>query len=70
MELTMIAGGPCGNSGNGEDCDSGDCPTIYVTDRGTLAVQGYDIDRATPAGESVVEIPQSVLKEAARALGW
>ncbi len=67
----MIAGGPCGTSGdeNG-DCDSGDCPTVYVTDRDTVAVQGYDIDRATPAGESVVEIPKAVLREAVRVLGW
>lgn len=30
----------------------------------------YDIDRKTPAGESVVEIPLDVLKEAVSALGW
>jgi hypothetical protein len=58
--LTRIAGGACGRD---------DCPTVFTTDRGTVAVQGYDIDTDTPAGESVVEIPLEVLKEAVRALG-
>ncbi len=71
LELTVIAGGPCSTSGEGDgDCDSGDCPTVYTTSRGTIAVQGYDIDRQTPSGESVVEIPEDVLREAVRALGW
>ncbi len=73
MKLTVIAGGPCGASGDGSgsgDCDSGDCPTVFVTDRGTIAVQGYNVDRTTPSGESVVEIPEAVLREAIRALGW
>jgi hypothetical protein len=61
MELTMIAGGDCGRD---------DCPTVFTTDRGTLAVQGYTLDRKTPEGESTVEIPLGVLKEAVRALGW
>ncbi|MFI6849074.1 hypothetical protein ACIBJD_31350 [Kitasatospora sp. NPDC050467] len=69
MELTMIAGGPCVTADD-DKCGNGDCPTIYTTDRGTIAIQGYDIDRPTPAGESVVEIPKAVLKEAIRALGW
>jgi hypothetical protein len=60
-ELTRIAGGNCGRD---------DCPTVFITDRGTVAVQGYNIDRPTPAGESVVEIPLNVLKEAVGALGW
>ena len=60
-QLTRIAGGNCGRD---------DCPTIFTTDRGTVAVQGDNIDRETPAGESVVEIPVDVLKEAVRALGW
>lgn len=59
MELTRIAG----------NCKDGDCPTVYRTDRGTLAVQGYQIAHATPAAEAVVEIPAELLMEAARALG-
>jgi hypothetical protein len=43
---------------------------VYTTDRGTIAVQGYDVEHRTPEGESVVEIPESVLREAVRALGW
>jgi hypothetical protein len=68
----MIAGGPCGTADdeNGNGCGNGDCPTIYTTDRGTIAVQGYDVERVTPSGESVVEIPEAVLREAVRALGW
>jgi hypothetical protein len=32
MKLTKIAGDA--------DCRNGDCPTVYRTDRGTIAVQG------------------------------
>ena len=46
--LTRIAGGDCGRD---------DCPAVFTTDRGTVAIQGYDIGRNTPAGESLVEIP-------------
>jgi len=59
--LIRIAGGDCGRD---------DCPTVFTTDRGTVAIQGYDVDKKTSAGESVVEIPVGVLKEAVRALGW
>lgn len=61
MELTMIAGGNCGRD---------DCPTVFTTDTGDIAVQGYIVDKVTPAGEAVVEIPMDVLREAVRALGW
>jgi len=61
MDLRLIAGGNCGRD---------DCPTVFTTDRGTLAIQGYTINRQTPRGESVVEIPMEVLREAVRALGW
>lgn len=61
MKLTQISGGTCGRD---------DCPTIFTTDRGTLAIQGYTLDKPTPEGESIVEIPAEVLHEAARALGW
>ncbi|MGB7798021.1 MAG: hypothetical protein WBL53_17445 [Pseudonocardiaceae bacterium] len=60
MELTQIAGGDCGND---------DCPTIFTTDKGTIAVQGHIVRRKTSTGEAVVEIPIAVFREAARALG-
>ena len=60
MELTVLAS---------SDCKDGDCPTVYRTDRGTIGVQGYMLDRATPDGEALVEIPAELLLEAARALG-
>nr|WP_055698992.1 MULTISPECIES: hypothetical protein [Streptomyces] len=66
----MIAGGPC-RSGDDDKCGNGDCPTVYETaEPGMLAIQGYDVDRLTPEGESVVLIPEETLKEAARARGW
>jgi hypothetical protein len=60
MEMTQISGGNCGRD---------DCPTIFTTDRGTLAVQGYVVDRLVPDGEAVVEIPLAVFQDAVRALG-
>ncbi len=60
MELTRIAGGDCGRD---------DCPAIFTTDNGRIAVQGYIVHRERPAGEAVVEIPLAVFQEAARALG-
>jgi hypothetical protein len=59
MELTKIAG----------NCKDGDCPTVYRTDRGTIAVQGDRLERPTPAHEAIVEIPVELLTEAARAFG-
>ncbi|MCA1606862.1 MAG: hypothetical protein LC808_10335 [Actinobacteria bacterium] len=61
MELTLVAGGNCGRD---------DCPTIFTTDKGTIVVQGYVVDKETSAGEAVVEIPTGVFREAVRALGW
>jgi hypothetical protein len=60
MNLTQISGGDCGRD---------DCPTIFSTDRGTLVVQGYVVDKPTPYGEAVVEIPLAVFEDAVRALG-
>jgi hypothetical protein len=59
MELTQIAG----------DCSRDDCPTIYATDKGSIVIQGYMVNKETPAGEAVVEIPIAVFQEAVRALG-
>ena len=47
MELTKIAGD--------DNCKDGDCPTIYRTDRGTIAVQGDRLAHPTPDGEAIVE---------------
>ena len=58
-ELTKIAG----------NCKDGDCPTVYRTDRGTIAVQGDRLAHPVPAHEAVVEIPVELILEAARALG-
>jgi hypothetical protein len=60
MRLRRIAGGNCGRD---------DCPTVFTTDRGAIAVQGYVVDRPTPDGEAVVEIPLEVFQDAVRALG-
>lgn len=60
MKLTKIAG----------DCQSDDCPTVYRTERGTLGVRGDLLDVLAGPGEGIVEIPESLLHDAARALGW
>lgn len=57
-------------TGNG-DCKDGDCPNVYATTRGSFVVQGHVYaELAVPNGEAAVEIPESVLREAVRALGW
>lgn len=61
MKLTKIAGD--------DNCRNGDCPTVYKTDRGTVAVQGDRLAHPTPGHEAIVEIPLDLLKEAVRALG-
>ncbi|MCS0637727.1 hypothetical protein NX801_19060 [Streptomyces sp. LP05-1] len=65
-ELTRLTG-----SFNGPECDDDDCPNVYRTARGSIAVQGT-ISRAfqPPEGEALVEIPEAVLREAVHALGW
>jgi hypothetical protein len=42
-------------------------PSVHIV-RGR--VQGDFVDKETPKGEGIVEIPMDVLKEAVRALGW
>ncbi|MFF3879322.1 hypothetical protein [Streptomyces sp. NPDC001978] len=65
--LTRLTGN---GNGNGE-CGQGDCPNVYRTDKGTFVVQGEVSDAFTPPqGEGLVEIPENVLREAVRALGW
>lgn len=56
---------------HGPECDDDDCPNVYRTERGTFVIQGDVFDGfRTPAGEGLVEIPEHVLMEAVRALGW
>ncbi|MFF4560967.1 hypothetical protein [Streptomyces sp. NPDC001435] len=44
---------------------------MYATpEPSMLAIQGYDVAHSTPDGESVVLIPENILKEAARVRGW
>ncbi|MFF2039768.1 hypothetical protein ACFVVX_05030 [Kitasatospora sp. NPDC058170] len=65
MAHTRITG-----DGNG-DCKDGDCPNVYITDRGTLVFQGDQYaDLTVPTHEGAVELPEAVVKEAIRVLGW
>ncbi|MFH8556241.1 hypothetical protein ACH4GP_28530 [Streptomyces celluloflavus] len=65
-ELTRLTG----NVG-GPNCDDDDCPNVYRTESGSFVVQGDVSDAFAPAaGEGLVEIPEHVLREAVRALGW
>ena len=65
-ELTRLTG-----KLNGPNCDDDDCPNVYRTASGSIVVQG-DVSKAfqPPEGEALVEIPEAVLREAVRALGW
>nr|WP_237694211.1 hypothetical protein [Streptomyces sp. SID2563] len=64
-ELTRLTG-----NGNGE-CGKDDCPNVYRTANGSFVVQGAVSEAFTPpSGEGIVEIPESVLREAVRVLGW
>jgi hypothetical protein len=63
MELRLIA----------SQCDDGDCPAIYATDRGSFIVQGLSVTDPQalaalhlPSGEAAVEIPRSLILRAAR----
>jgi len=61
IQLEKIAGD--------DNCRNGDCPTVYRTGRGTIAVQGERLAHPTPDHEAIVEIPLDLLVEAMRALG-
>jgi hypothetical protein len=55
-------------------CADAACPTVYVTNRGSLVVQGYPVSASEagidlPPSELLVEIPRDLLEAAARALG-
>ena len=56
-------------TGNDSSCAGKHCPTVYSTDRGSLVLQGYtvsDADLDVPAGEGIVEVPLSLIKELMR----
>ncbi|HEY0450386.1 hypothetical protein [Actinophytocola sp.] len=46
-------------------CDLGTCPTVYISDRGTVVVQGNRVLEAENlvlgAGETAVELPPDVV---------
>ncbi|MFI6688113.1 hypothetical protein [Streptomyces sp. NPDC050485] len=65
-DLTRLTG----NVG-GPNCDDDDCANVYRRESGAFVIQG-DVSRAftPPDGEGLVEIPEAVLREAVRALGW
>ncbi|NYI87953.1 hypothetical protein HNR02_001276 [Amycolatopsis endophytica] len=56
MELRKIAGG----------CPDDDCPTVYLSDRGTVVFQGNAVTCGIKlgAGEQAVELPLAVVREA------
>lgn len=70
MRLTFI--------GKDANSQTGDCPALYETDRGTWVVQGWKVDdpaafgdvRDLAANESIVEVPASVLDHYVRLRGW
>ena len=54
-------------------CSSGECPTVYVTDRDTVVVQGSLLPPeaagiSVPDGEVLAEIPLDLLGAAVRNL--
>jgi len=58
MKLEMLAGA----------CRDGTCPTVYLSDRGTLVVQGYEVEgEELPTDERRVEVPADLLVEAVAA---
>ncbi|MFI1731343.1 hypothetical protein ACH40E_19420 [Streptomyces acidicola] len=66
QELTRLTG-----KFRGPDCDDDDCPNVYRSEDGSIVVQGnVSLAFQPPEGEALVEIPEAVLREAVRALGW
>jgi len=63
LKLTRLSG----------ECENGNCPTVYVSDHGSLVVQGDAVSHADGLtlgnGEQAVEISVQLLREALSALG-
>lgn len=55
------------------DCQGGNCPTVYLSDRGTVVFQGYTVASAEgmtlAEGEQAVELPLDVVRSAMPELG-
>jgi hypothetical protein len=55
MKLRMVSG-----------CEGGECPAVYVSDRGTVVFQGNVVTVAEGlrlgAGEQAVELPMEVVR--------
>ncbi|MEC4018376.1 hypothetical protein [Streptomyces sp. H27-D2] len=70
-ELTRLTGTGTGNPDD-PPCGGDDCPNVYRHDeRGSIIVQGNRFEGFPVSdGEALVEIPDHVLREAFRALGW
>ncbi|MBB1245758.1 hypothetical protein GL263_19665 [Streptomyces durbertensis] len=66
-QLTRLTGGV-----GGPECDDDDCPNVYRDNTdGGIVVQGQRCESFQPPdGEALVKIPEDVLREAVRALGW
>ncbi|WP_329044243.1 hypothetical protein OG738_24040 [Amycolatopsis sp. NBC_01488] len=62
MKLTRLA----------KECKEGECDTVFLSDRGTLVLQGMAVFAADGmclgAGEQAVELPVALVKEALSAL--
>ncbi len=57
----------------GPECENGNCPNVYISEQGTLVVQGDAVSHADGLtlgdGEQAVEISVQLLREALSALG-
>lgn len=58
----------------GHCCTSGNCPTLFVTDEGTVLVQGFVVEPSerselsVPGGEDVIAMPVEALRALVRQL--
>lgn len=61
MQLRKLAG----------TCEEDECPTVYLSDRGTVVVQGYTVSHGLSLAddEQAVEIPAELLRRAVEGLG-
>ena len=61
MELRMVAGDGCGGS---------TCPAVFLSDRGTVVIQGArvseTVDVAVPEHEVLAEVPLALIQDLIR----